>query len=403
MDLGEGITKNNSLLLRNATIYTPFETIRHGYIVIHNGFIKEIGYEPYTGNKTGFEEINLENMIVGPGLIDTHIHGLHGYDTMDSSKESFMQMSKILPRYGVTAFIPSTVTGPHEKLLAVSRAFKEAFEEWKPLLGARLIGLHLEGPYINPVKAGAQNKEFIRNPSVKEFDEYYKTAGGAIKEITVAPEIPGALNFIRYVSAKKVVVQIGHTNATYRETINGIIAGASKATHLFNGMRGIHHREPGVVVALMQSKSVYLEIITDFIHVSPEMIKFVIDYAKPDRVMLVTDAISATGLPDGEYELGGLRIVVEKGVSRLVDTGGLAGSTLTMDKALRNIVSLGFSLNTAFEMASITPAKAIGIKEELKIGSVKPGYRADLVILDKNLEVVATIIEGYVVYSKNIL
>ncbi len=389
-----------SVLIRNAEIYTPYEHIRRGFILVEEGVIKAIGKESYSGSRNGLEEIDLDGRIIGPGLIDTHIHGLYGYDTMDARQESFIEMSRILPRYGVTSFIPSTVTSPHEILLNVSKAFKTAYDAWNPSMGARLLGLHLEGPYINVEKAGAQNKEFIRKPSIEEFMQYYEESGRLIREITVAPEIEGALEFIRHVSSLGVVVQIGHTNATYEEALNGVLAGARKATHLFNGMRGIHHREPGVVVALMSSKSVFLELITDFIHVRPEMIRFVIDYAGVDRITMITDAISATGLQDGEYELGGLKIIVRNGVSRLANTGGLAGSTLTMDRGFRNVVSLGYSVGEAFAMASTNPARAVHADKDPGIGMLKPGFKADMVVLNDRLEVVATIIKGHIVYSR---
>ncbi|MCD6301194.1 MAG: N-acetylglucosamine-6-phosphate deacetylase [Staphylothermus sp.] len=394
------MNEDNNLLLRNAKIYTPYEVIDRGYILIEKGIIKSIGKEPYPYNVKDLEVIDLEGNICGPGFIDTHIHGILGYDTMDGRKESFIEMSKILVKHGVTAFIPSTVTSSHEKLVKVSKAIKDSVSEWKPKIGSRILGLHLEGPYINPAKAGAQNKQYIREPSIDEFNEYYDVSNKLIREITIAPEIKDSIEFIEYVVQKNVIVQIGHTNATYDEAIRGIIAGATKATHLYNGMRNIHHREPGVVVALLNSPNVFLEIITDFIHVSPQMIKFTIDYAGIHRIVLITDAISATGLPNGIYELGGLKIEVVDGVSRLVETGGFAGSTLTMDKAFRNILSLGYSIKDAFIMASTNPARSIHADKLERIGILKPGYRADIIVLDKNYDVIMTLIDGHAVYEK---
>ncbi|MET1159813.1 MAG: N-acetylglucosamine-6-phosphate deacetylase [Thermoprotei archaeon] len=390
----------NSLLLRNAKIYTPYEIIETGYILIENGVIKSIGREPYPHDIGDLPVIDLKGNICGPGFVDTHIHGILGYDTMDGKKESFIEMSKALVKYGVTAFIPSTVSSSHETLIKVSKAIKEAIAEWKPEVGARILGLHLEGPYINPEKRGAHNKEYIREPSIEEFEEYYHASNKSIREITIAPELRNAIEFIEYVVAKDVVVQIGHTNATYEEALRGIAAGASKATHLYNGMRGIHHRDPGVVIALMSAPNVFLELIADFIHVAPQMIKFTIDFAGINRIVLVTDAISATGLPDGIYELGGLKIRVSGGISRLVETGGLAGSTLTMDKAFRNIISLGFSVRDAFIMASTNPARSVGADKVEKIGLIKPGYKADIVVLNHNYEVIMTIVNGHIVYQR---
>ena len=389
---------SKSFVLRHAKLYTPYTIVEDGYLVVEDGVIVDLGWEPLH-KAYGYEEIDLKGFIIGPGFVDTHIHGVHGYDTMDAKPESFTKMARALPKYGVTSFIPSTVTAPHDLLVKVSATFYNVAKEWSPGTGARLLGLHLEGPYINPVKAGAQNKEFIRKPDIEEFNEYVRASRGLLREVTVAPEIEGSLELIKYASSRNIVVQIGHTNATYEEAIRGVVAGASKATHLYNGMREIHHREPGVAVALLSSSAVYLELIADFIHVKPEMVKFTIEHVGINRIVLVTDAISATGLPDGIYELGGLKIKVEKGVSRLVDTGGLAGSTLTFDRAFKNLVKLGYSIGEVFVMSSTNPAKAVGALHREKIGVLKPGYKADIVVLDKDLNVVATVVEGEVVYK----
>lgn len=388
------------ILLRNARIYTPYEYIYPGYILIDKGLIREIGREPYPHRQGDVEELDLDGMICGPGFIDTHIHGILGYDTMDGSKRSFIEMSKSLIQYGVTSFIPSTVSASHEKLIEVSKALNESISDWNPSIGARILGLHIEGPYINPVKAGAHNKQYIRDPSIEEFNQYYEASGGFIREITLAPELKNAIELVKHAVSKGVIVQVGHTNATYEETVNAIISGASKATHIYNGMREIHHREPGVIVALLRSPRVFVEIIVDFIHVSPQMVDFTIEHTGVDRIVIVSDAISAAGLPDGIYDLGGLKIEVKKGISRLVETGSLAGSTLTMDRAFRNLTSLGYGIDDVFKMTSTNPAKSINADTLEKIGLLRPNYKADIVILDQNLEVAMTIVEGNILYQK---
>ncbi len=388
-------------LLKHVSIYTPYNVISDGCIVIENGYIAKVDVEPCSSGDA--YSIDLSGYIVGPGFIDTHIHGILGFDVMDAKPSSFLSMSKVLPRYGVTSFIPTTVTASHETIIEVCKSFVEAYEQWTPLTGARILGIHLEGPYINSIRAGAQNKQFIRKPNIDEFNEYYNVCKGLVREITVAPEIDGAIDFITTLSKMDITIQIGHTNATYREAVKGILAGASKATHLYNAMREIHHREPGVAIALLSNPAIYLELIADLIHVSREMLMFTINCAGVDRVVLITDAISATDMPDGLYELGGLKIKVEKSIPKLIDSDSLAGSTLTMDKAFRNIISLGYSIKEAFIMASTNPAKSINAIEKEKIGLIKPGWKADIVVLDDNLDVAMTIVDGNILFNKTVL
>ncbi|WFO75146.1 N-acetylglucosamine-6-phosphate deacetylase [Desulfurococcaceae archaeon MEX13E-LK6-19] len=385
------------LLIRHARIYTPLTIIDNGFIYIKEGIIKDVGSEPCPIKCSNI--INAEDLIVAPGFIDTHIHGYKGYDSNDCKPESFLEISKLITRHGVTAFIPSTVTASHETLLEASKAVYEAIKSWNGG-GARILGLHLEGPYISKEKRGAQNPEYIRPASRQELREYIKASNNHIRQITVAPEAPGVIDLIPYAVENEITVSIGHTNASYEETRKAIEAGASKATHLYNAMKSIHHREPGPIIALLENPGVYIELITDFIHVSKPMVKFTIDYAGYERIVLITDAISATMLPDGKYSLGGLDVIVEKGVPRLASTHALAGSTLTMDKAVRNVYSLGYSLQQVLSMATLNPAKSIHAIYREKIGLIKPGFKADIVFLDENLEVVKTMVEGELVYEK---
>ncbi len=388
-----------SLIFRHAHIVTPTYEIPDGYIVIdENGVINEVGWEPLRKGLNG-EEIFLNGYLVGPGFIDTHIHGFKGIDVMNASVDDVIKLAKELTAYGVTSFIPTTVSAPHEEILKVCRVVKEVMSV-NHVYGARVLGLHLEGPYINPKKAGAHNKDFIREPNVVEFDQYFLESGRFIREVTVAPELRGALDFIRYVSSKGVVVQVGHTEASYETTLKAIACGVSKATHLYNAMGSIHHRSPGAPIALLSSKDVFIELIADYVHVAPEMLKFTIDYAGPDRVVLITDAISAAGLGNGEYLLGGLEVIVEDSIARLRRSGVLAGSTLTMSKALKNVRALGYSLREVFTMLSTTPAKSIGAVFREKVGIIKPGFKADLVILNNELEVVATLVNGKLMYNR---
>ncbi len=378
------------LVFTNAKLYTPFDIIEPATVVVEDELVKKV----FKGHVN--DGIDLKGKILVPGFIDTHIHGCCGHDTNEGTVKSLIEMSRKLSKYGVTSFIPTTVTASHEELLRVSKALAEVMEIQKRKLdGARILGLHLEGPYINVEARGAQNPDFIRKPDFKEFLDYWNTSGGNIREITLAPELEGALEFIEQATELGVLIQIGHTQATYEETRRGILSGAKKATHLFNAMRGFHHREPGTVGACLESDSVYLELICDLIHLSPTTINLVYRLASPERIVLITDAISATSLPDGKYELGGLKVVVKDGVCRLED-GTLAGSTLTMDKAIRNLVKMGIPFRDALIMATATPARALG---ERRMGEVKPGNIADLVVLNEKLEVEETYVAGRNVYQ----
>jgi N-acetylglucosamine-6-phosphate deacetylase len=385
-----------SFVVRHCRVVSLTRVVDDGYILVKNGVIVEVGKEPFEGYADVV--IDAEGLVAVPGFIDTHTHGIRGLDfTLNRDSESILRMAKYYAEHGVTGFVATTVTAPLEVLEEVCKAVKEAVELWRGE-GAKILGVHLEGPYINPEAAGAQNKVWIRRPNIDEFKRLVESCGNVVKQVTLAPELPDADKLIEYAKARGITVSAGHTNASYEEGLRAVKMGVTKATHLFNGMARFHHREPGIALALLQSSSVYLEIIADFIHLHPAVVKMVIDYASPKRVALVTDSIAATGMPDGVYELGGLKIVVEKGICRLADTGGLAGSTLTMDRAVKNITSLGYSLRDAVLMASYTPAKSIGLN---KLGDLEPGYSADFVILDENLSVVKTIVNGRVTYEKH--
>jgi len=380
-------------------ILTPHYYIENGYIVIKNGEIVDLGIgEPR--EKTG-TIINIKNNFVVPGFIDTHTHGYKGVDASYSPAPDILKWAKEITRHGTTAILPSTVSLSHEQIIRACKNIVEAMNRWDPVYGARMLGIHLEGPYISKEKKGAQNPEYIRKANIEEVEEYIKVSRNNIVQITLAPEINGALDLIKYLSRKDIVVSLGHSVSDYETAAKAILLGARKATHLYNAMPSIHHRKPGLVIALLRHSSVFLELISDYIHVSPEMVLFTIEYVGNNRVVLITDSISATMLPDGEYSLGGLRVEVKDGIPRIAGTNTLAGSTLTMDKAVKNLVRKGISLKDAVTMATITPAKSIGVYQKLRIGEIKPGFKGDLVVLNKeNLEVEYTIVNGTIVYER---
>lgn len=387
-------------VLRRGRVISSKGIIDDGYVVVKDGVIVDVGREPVDlASSSGVDVVDLEGALVVPGFIDTHTHGIGGIDFTSHDPYRVLDAARRYIEYGVTSFIVSLVTSPLDVVVKVCKAVREINEHyWTPSHGSRILGVHLEGPYISPEYAGAQNPRYMRRPDVRELARIIELCGdGVILQLTIAPELQGSMDVIRYAVSKGLVVSIGHTNASYEETLNAIKAGASKATHIFNAMRRFHHRDPGPAIALLQSPSVYLEVIADFIHLHPSVVKLVVDYAGPSRVVLVTDSIAAAGMPDGVYELGELKVRVVDGVAKLYDSDVLAGSTLTMDKAFRNILSLGYDLVDVVIMASGTPARSIGLK---RVGDIKEGFKADLVVLDDSFNVKQVYVNGVLSYEK---
>ena len=361
------------LVLTNARVYTPLEVVEPATLAVDRGRITSLR----AGRSARGED--LKGHIVAPGFIDLHVHGYEGHDATSGEVGSLLSLARSLASHGTTAFIPNTVTASHEATLQAAKATAEAIKaQGGSPDGARILGLELEGPYINPERKGAQNSNFIRKPNWDEFLEYWNAAREKIRTITVAPELPGVLEFIEKAVALGVVVSLGHTNASYEEAKAAIAAGASRATHLYNAMPPWHHRAPGVVAACLESPQVVVELICDLVHVAPPMLRLAWRLAGSFRTTLITDAIAAGGLPDGNYTLGGLAVEVREGIPRL-ESGALAGSTLTMDQAVRNAVAIGIPLREALIMASLAPARACG---EPSLGTLRPGSRADFVVLD---------------------
>ncbi len=373
------------LILTNARVYTPLEVVEPATLFIDQGRIADLRAKRHPRGE------DLKGALVVPGFIDLHIHGYGGHDTNSGEPEELLALAELLPRYGVTAFLPTTVTASHEELLRASRAVAQAIRiQGDRPRGARILGLHLEGPYINPEKAGAQNSSHIRPPDWDEFLQYWDAAGGKIRAVTVAPELPGALEFIGKAVGLGVTVSIGHTAASYEKARAAIRAGARRATHLFNAMPPVHHRAPGVAVACLLAPEVAVELIADLVHVAGPMLELAWRVAGTERVMLVTDAIPAGGLPDGHYALGGLEVDVREGVARL-GNGALAGSTLSLDQAVRNAVSIGIPLRDAFCSATSVPAQACGLAQ---LGTLQPGNPADFIVLDPELNLLRTYVGG---------
>lgn len=392
------INKNKRIIITNGTIITPFHLLNGKAIIVEKGRIREIVNKEdiSTATLTGAEVIEGKDEYIVPGYVDIHVHGGGGSDVMDGDYEAINQIAISHSHFGTTSFLPTTMTMSKDKIIRSLRSICEAVK--KGTAGAEILGIHMEGPYINPEKKGAQKEEEIKKISIDEFSEFNQASGNLIRLVTIAPEMPGAIGLIKYLYEQGIITSVGHTNATYVQTQAGIRAGLSHVTHTFNAMRGLHHREPGVVGAALISPELTVEVIADCIHIHPIVLKILTKVKEDEKVVLITDAMRAASLKEGTYDLGGQEVIVTKGQARLKD-GTLAGSVLTMDKAVKNMVNkIGIQLPKAIQMASYNPAKSIGI--ENKKGSIEPGKDADIIILNKNLETELTMIAGKVVYRR---
>jgi len=385
-----------NLIIKNGTIVADC-LIANGTVVIEAGIITHVcdklkGDKVLGGiNLDGFQLIDAGGGYIAPGLIDIHIHGCNGADLMDGTHEALHTMARYLASTGVTAFLPTSVTASKEKTQQIA----ELIASYENKTGeAQLLGLHLEGPYINETKKGAQYGAAIRTPDFAELELLYQILGERIRLMTIAPEIHGGLEAADWLVERNIAVSIGHSDATYEETLAGFAHGICQVTHLYNGMSGLHHREPGVVGAALATPQVWVQLIADLVHVHPGAIRLVLASKAVDKIILISDAMQAVGLPDGEYTLGGLPVFIKDGAARLKD-GNLAGSTLTLLDAVKNMIEVcGVSIPDAFRMASKNPAESIGIHGK---GWIQAGYDADLIILSPQFELQHTIINGQVV------
>jgi N-acetylglucosamine-6-phosphate deacetylase len=370
------------------------------YIFIEDGKIQDIG--PLANIPSQYEDVEIykisEDQTLVPGFIDVHIHGVAGADTMDATTDALNTMAGALPMEGTTSFLATTITQKHEN---IEKALINAadYREHHNVPGqAEVLGVHLEGPFINKKRKGAQPEEYILNPDIDLFKHWQDLAKGDIKLVTVAPELENGTEFIRYLDQTGVIASIGHTDAVYDEVKTAVEAGAKQVTHLFNGMRGIHHREPGVAGSALIFKELMVELIADGIHVRPEVIKLVMAAKGADGMILITDAMRAKCLKNGIYDLGGQDVHVADGKALLAD-GTLAGSILKMNDSFKNTIQFAdVSLLEAVKMTSVNPAKQLKVYD--RKGSVSVGKDADLTILSGDLQVDLTICRGQIAYKR---
>lgn len=346
--------------------------------------------------QTGAETADASGCFVIPGLIDIHTHGAVGVDATVTDREGLSRLSTFYAAGGVTSFLPTTVTSDLETLYTAAGRIASAAKDGVP--GASVEGAHIEGPYISPIQPGCQEVRMIRKPDISEFNRFRALLGDLTLRFTVAPELDHAAEFIRHARENGALVTIGHTDADYETSMRALRDGANCFTHLFNAMRGLHHRQAGTVGAALSSDA-FAELICDGLHVCPEVVRLVCRLKGPDKLVLITDSMNATGLPDGEYEFAGSRITVSGGAARSPE-GRLAGSTLRLFDGVKNLMKFtGASFAQAVCAATRNPAEAIGRAGDL--GTLAPGKRADLVILDGELNILYTICKGNVVYRRD--
>lgn len=370
---------------------------------VEDGVIKHAGEaDRVRGEAKDAEVIDLRRLTVLPGLIDVHVHGGNGFDTMDGTHEAINGMSVYKIKEGVTSFVPATVTASDAMTDAAVRGVNEAMT--RGMDGAKVLGLFLEGPYINPKNKGAHPEAFIRKMDKAEMIALAQKAAGAsavpknrVLSFAVAPEMPGAVEAIEALAAMGVNLRAGHSSATLAEAYQGVEAGVSMAIHTYNAMSALNHREPGLVGAVMTNDRIYGEIICDLVHVHPKAVEVLVRAKGPEKIVLITDCMRAGGLPDGEYYLGELPVKVVGGIARLSDDA-LAGSTATLIQCLKNMhETVGVPLADAVTMATATPAKAVGVFD--RIGSLDAGKRADIIAVDEHFNVRFVMVDGAVKHS----
>jgi len=327
-------------------------------------------------------------------LIDIHIHGSNGLDTMDGKAESIAGLSAFVAAHGVTGFLPTTVAAPLSQIEQALQAVRQAVDSGLP--GAQVLGVHLEGPFFNRRRAGAQPLDWCVDPGDDALRRLLAPGEGLTRMISLAPELPGALAAIETFARHGIVVSIGHTDATYEQTQAAFAAGARHITHLFNAMSPLHHREPGVIGAALTTDGVTVQLIADGLHLHPAILNLAVRCKGVAELVLITDAIAGTGLPDGEYTMGPQQVIVRNGEAR-TPAGNLAGSTLTLERAVANMVRLaGVPLPAALQMATLNPARVLGL--ERRKGRLAPGYDADMVALDADFHVHLTMVGGQIIY-----
>jgi len=381
------------------SLLSPTGVLEHPFVFVEQGHVLEISSHHQRQTRAQVAVYDLGDGMMAPGYIDLHLHGSAGYDVMDEAAEALPAIEQLLARHGVTSYFPTTVTASLDVTLRALERLANAIEtrerqlalhneEWKNR--ALPLGIHLEGPFISHARRGAHPPEHLLAPTLNLFEQFWQASRGRIRMMTIAPELDGAPEVIAEAARRDVCVSLGHSDANFEAAERGIAAGARHATHTFNAMRPLHHRSPGILGAVLTDRRLSADVIADGVHLDPAIVKLVANAKGPEQTVLITDAISATGMPDGRYHLGSFEVDVRDGMCTL--NGKLAGSVLTMDRAVRNLARFAeWSLPQAVAAASRNPARVAGIAKK---GILAVGADADFVVLTPEGEVLRTFIGG---------
>jgi N-acetylglucosamine-6-phosphate deacetylase len=378
-----------------ARLFTPVEEIRNPLLVVEDSQIVALSSRSSTEVPPDDRLIDFGDAVLVPGYFDVHIHGGGGLDVMRATLAELPRLGQFLIKHGVTGYFATTVAAPLDATCAALERLADAIEA-KEANGdspvqARPLGIHLEGPFLSHKRRGVHPPEYLVAPTIEIFDRLWQAARGHVRMLTIAPEIPGAMEVIAEAARRNVCVSIGHSDAELPAAQQAVKAGARHATHTFNAMRPLDHRQPGILGEVLSDDSITADLIADGIHVSPEVVKVFLHAKGHERAVLITDAISATGMPEGRYQLGPIEVEVKDG--KCTANGSLAGSVLTMDRAVRNVTKFSeWTLRDAVRAATLNPAQAVGMTDSR--GTLKPGTSADFTVLNSNGEVLKTIVAG---------
>jgi N-acetylglucosamine-6-phosphate deacetylase len=383
------------LVLDADTILSPFDSFSPGRLVVRKDRVESVGLQADVRAPNGSDRIDLKGATLVPGFIEPHVHGCGGHDVMEATPQALSKISTTLARHGTTSFLATTVSAPIATLTSVVEQLGKLLPSATG--GARPLGIHLEGPFLSTDKRGTHQSANICAPDASVLERWIQKSNRLVRLLTLAPELVGAAHVADVARTSGVTVAMGHSNATFEQASSAADHGTRYAVHTFNAMRPFSHRDPGIVGAVLSDDRIFAEIIVDGVHVAPEVVKLFAKAKGASRVILATDATSATGMPDGQYSLGGSSVQVTGGVSRDAE-GRLAGSTLTQDRALQNLMQwTGMTLSDAILSLTSNPAEALNLPER---GKLIPGAAADIVVLDKYLEVSRTFVSGALVFHR---